>query len=283
MTEADGADRPFPAGSAETIEITVAVPADVPDGTEYVNAAAVSSRTYDPDLDNNEDTALATVLARADLQVVKSLSGALVAGEDATYTLDVRNNGPSLALGPLVVADDLPAGVTLVAITGDGWVCDDPADVAVGGTVSCTRDADLEPNTPAGQITLTVAIPAEQTADVVNTARVCVDENGEVDGLPAGVCTVVDPNLGNNTDVVTTDTDDAGRPVAGEAARARRRRARRGEQSTYRFIVGNAGPSVAQTDVDHHRPAAAGHLPGRQPERGHHTGRNLDVRHCPVR
>ncbi|MGB9373622.1 MAG: hypothetical protein WCA82_05620, partial [Jiangellales bacterium] len=198
MTDAGEADRPFPAGSAETIEITVAVPADVPDGTEYVNAAAVSFRTYDPDLDNNEDTALATVLARADLQVVKSLSGALVAGEDATYTLDVRNNGPSLALGPLVVADDLPAGVTLVAISGDGWVCDDPADVVVGGTVSCTRDADLEPNTPAGQITLTVAIPAEQTADVVNTARVCVDENGEVDGLPAGVCTVVDPNRGNN-------------------------------------------------------------------------------------
>ncbi len=249
MAEPNGSDRPFPDGSAETIEITVAVPADVPDGTQYVNAAAVSSRTYDPDLDNNEDEALATVQARADLQVVKSLSGAPVAGEDATYTLDVRNNGPSLALGPLVVADDLPAGATLVAITGDGWVCDDPADVLVGGTVTCTRDDDLAPNTPAGQITLTVAIPAEQTADVVNTARVCVDENGEADGLPDGVCIVVDPNLGNNSDVVTTtpttladlSLEKLREPADAELVA--------GEQSTYRFIAGNAGPSVAQPDL----------------------------------
>ena len=249
MTEADGADRPFTAGSSETIEVTVAVPAAVPDATEYVNTAAVSSRTYDPDLDNNDDEALATVRARADLQVEKALSGTLVAGEDATYTLDVRNNGPSLALGPLVVSDDLPAGTTLVGITGAGWVCDDPGDVPVGGTVTCTRDADLEPNTPAGQITLTVAIPAEQTADVVNTARVCVDENGEVDGLPAGVCTVVDPNLGNNTDVVTTEPTtlaDLSLEKLREPADAE---LVAGEQSTYRFIVGNAGPSVAQPDV----------------------------------
>ncbi len=249
MANPEGSERPFVAGTSEQIEITVAVPADVPDGTQYVNAAAVSSRTYDPDLGNNDDQVPATVQARADLQVEKALSGALVAGEDATYTLDVRNNGPSLALGPLVVSDDLPAGATLVAISGAGWVCDAPADVAVGGTATCTRDADLEPNTPAGQISVTVAIPAEQTADVVNTARVCVDSNGELDGLPAGVCVVVDPDLDNNTDEVTTtpttladlSLEKLREPADAELVA--------GEQSTYRFIVGNAGPSVAQADV----------------------------------
>ncbi len=46
--------------------------------------------------------------AFADLSIVKELTGHLTAGQDATWTLDVTNLGPSTSRGPITV-DGHPA------------------------------------------------------------------------------------------------------------------------------------------------------------------------------
>ena len=59
--------------------------------------------------------------AEADLRVVKKLSGELVAGRDATYTIDVDNLGPSVSRANIVVRDTLPPGSTFRSASGIGW------------------------------------------------------------------------------------------------------------------------------------------------------------------
>ena len=120
----------------------------------------VTARTFDPLLANNTDTDTATVTTSADLAIAKTHSGPVVAGQDATYTLDVTNHGPSVSIAPITVVDTLPAGSTFVSAAGTGWVCTPGT-----GTVSCTSSTDLAPGAAAPQIVVAVAIPSAQTGD----------------------------------------------------------------------------------------------------------------------
>src|SRR3990172_2142212 len=59
----------------------------------------------------------------ADLSITKTDSpDPVVAGAPLTYTLSVRNAGPSDAT-TVTVTDTLPGGVTNVSASGDGWTC----------------------------------------------------------------------------------------------------------------------------------------------------------------
>ena len=109
--------------SFPVITVTVSIPAGTAPGTVLSNTADVTARTYDPLLANNTDTDTATVTTAADLAIAKTHSGAVVAGQDATYTLDVTNLGPSVSVAPITVVDTLPAGSTFVSAAGVGWVC----------------------------------------------------------------------------------------------------------------------------------------------------------------
>ena len=110
----------FP-GTLPQITVPVTVPADTPDGTALTNTATVEARTFDPVPGNNTSTSPVTVDTEADIEVVKTLTGgALTAGSPAQYTLDVSNNGPSVAWKsptPIVVTDVLPAGLTSHGVT----------------------------------------------------------------------------------------------------------------------------------------------------------------------
>ena len=220
---ASGPNATFP-----PIVITMAVAPDVATGTTYDNTASVDARTFDPNLANNSDPATATVRTEADLRVVKKLSGELVAGRDATYTIDVDNLGPSVSRADIVVRDTLPPGSTYRSAAGQGWVCDHAS-----GVVTCTRDMDLVVGEAAGQITLVVGIPSSQTAEVVNVATVESTTTPEV-------------TTGNNTSTVTT-------PVTRRADLAIEKRHVgdfiAGARGTYEFQVVNKGPSDAAADV----------------------------------
>ncbi len=126
--------------SFPVITVTVNVPADVVEGTVLTNAVAVTDKTYDPVPSNNSDDDQATVDASADLAMDKQLSGPLVAGSSATYTLDVTNLGPSASRGQITVTDALPAGSTFESAAGDGWACSHSA-----GVVTCTRSGLVRP------------------------------------------------------------------------------------------------------------------------------------------
>ena len=99
---------------------------------------------------------------------MKLLTSPLIAGDDATYSLQVSNAGPSDAAPTLTVTDTLPGNEGFVSASGIGWACG-----FASGTVTCTRTTKLVAGASAGVITLTVSLAADVTPQtIVNTASV---------------------------------------------------------------------------------------------------------------
>ncbi len=210
------------------IVITVAVADDVASGTTYDNTGSVTAKTFDPNLTNNSDPATATVRAEADLTIVKKLSGQLVAGRDATYTLDVTNLGPSVSRADIVVRDTLPPGAEFLSAAGEGW--DDCTEAA--GVVTCTRSTDLAVGENAGQVTLKIGIPSAQADDVVNIARVSgTTPETTLDNNESRVTTPVTRSAD-----LTLEKSHVGDLIAGQTG-------------TYELQVANFGPSDAAANV----------------------------------
>lgn len=103
----------------------------------------------------------------ADLELGMVRGGALVGGQNATYTLTVKNNGPLVEAGPVTVVDSLPSGLTFVSGTGTGWSCS-----LSGQTVTCTRSGSIASGASAPSLVLTVAVAAGASGTVTNTATV---------------------------------------------------------------------------------------------------------------
>ena len=220
--------------SFPSITVTGQVPSDLASGTDITNKAVVSGKTYDPTPGNNTSTVTTQSTAKADLKIVKALTSSVVAGQNATYTLDVSNLGPSTSRHDITVTDVLPSGLTFVSAAGTGWTC-----AAPGGTVTCTRTADLPSGEAADQIVLTVKVAASRAAgSLSNTATV------------AG--TTPDPATTNNTStatgtVTTAATLSIAKTLQGTTPLVA------GANGTYEVVVGNNGPSdatgVVVTDV----------------------------------
>lgn len=154
--------------SAPMIAIDVNVtPQAIPGG---VNTSSVST-PGDSNPNNNTDTDPTTVTV-IDLAIDKSHDASFRPGPDPrnVYELAVTNPGSAATVGPTVVNDTLPAGLTYRSATGTGWSCN-----AVGQQVSCNRPAPLPGGASADPIELAVAAtlpPGQGSATVVNTATV---------------------------------------------------------------------------------------------------------------
>ena len=85
---------------------------------DVVNAATVTAEEF-PQGATDGDTN--TPDLRSDLVVEKSHTGAVLAGEDITYTVTARNDGPSDSVGLIVVKDTIPDPdhFTFVSSTND--------------------------------------------------------------------------------------------------------------------------------------------------------------------
>ena len=82
--------------AAEAFTLVAHLPSTVGDGTQICNTADISTTTNDPQTANNSAQACGTVTTRADLSVTQTSSTTGKAGKGtATFTLTVRNNGPS--------------------------------------------------------------------------------------------------------------------------------------------------------------------------------------------
>jgi uncharacterized repeat protein (TIGR01451 family) len=136
------------------------------------NTATVRGLQYDADAlgaipgGNNSGTALTTVNPKIDLTLTKNVSGAVDVGQNLTYTLVARNNGPSPATGVTVV-DQLPASVTFVSASSTQGSCSDAS-----GTVTCNI-GNLAKNATA-----TISLVGNTTVGgtIVNTASVSGNE-----------------------------------------------------------------------------------------------------------
>jgi uncharacterized repeat protein (TIGR01451 family) len=111
------------------------------------------------------DDAVTTVTASADLAVDKRLVGDLIVGRPGTYELEVTNHGPSAA-AQVVLVDTLPAGLSAVSASGDGWGCEVEAALVTCSLPSLASNA-------SSTVTGVVDVDASTLgADVVNVADV---------------------------------------------------------------------------------------------------------------
>lgn len=163
----------LPAGqSYPPLLLTVNVSADAPPG--MINTATVSGGGEVITTNNTALDFTATIQA-ADLVVSKSHVGHFVQGQTgAAFTLTVENDGPGDSEGLVLLNEILPAGLSLTAISGEGWTCDLQAQ-------TCSRSDALAPGAtyPPVQVAVTVA----EDAEGVLTNRVEVSGGGELNLL----------------------------------------------------------------------------------------------------
>ncbi len=186
------------------------------------NTASVTGNETETNTSNNSATEPTTVTPVVDVQVTKVDDVDPVnAGGVVTYTLLVRNNGPSTATG-VIVTDTLPAGVTYRSSSStQGSV------TSSNGVV--TANVGTLANGAQATILLAVDIDASTTGTITNTVTVTTNEP--------------DPDPENNTDdeettvnpvvdlaITKTDNVDSVMP---------------GDSFVYTLLVTNNGPSTA--------------------------------------
>ncbi|TXI31087.1 MAG: IPTL-CTERM sorting domain-containing protein [Ottowia sp.] len=134
----------------------------------------------------NEDTTTRRVDIATDLALAKAIDKPQIhAGDTATYTLTVTNNGP-LASNGAQVMDPLPAGLSFVS-SPDGCV-------AAGSNVSCAVGALAVNATKTFHVLVQLANPYTGNSPIINTAT--LDAPG-------------DTNPGNNTGTARTEVPGA--------------------------------------------------------------------------
>jgi len=115
----------------------------------------------------------------ADVQITKTDSpDPVVPGTTLTYTLVVRNNGPSVAAN-VVVRDPLPTGTAFASLTAPGLTCTTPAvgaagdvvcsvaTLAVGATTTVTLAVQVSPTLLDGAVITNAAAVRSDTPDLV--------------------------------------------------------------------------------------------------------------------
>jgi uncharacterized repeat protein (TIGR01451 family) len=158
------------------------------DNRNTVTSAAWPAPTGRPDPDVWFELEVAPVVNDADLSIEKSDSpDPVIAGTQLTYTLEVENDGPDIALD-VVVTDTLPAGVSFVSGTAG---CS-----AVAQVVTCSL-GDLDDG-DSRTITLTTLVAADLVHNA-GTSPVTITNTASVTGVAN------DPDLANNT--ASEDTD----------------------------------------------------------------------------
>lgn len=201
------------------------------EGQDIDNVAAVRSDTPDPDDSNNTATVNLAITAVADLALVKSGPASVAAGTPITWTIDVTNAGPSTAASVLI-ADTVPAGVTITSVTAPGGSCVPGAAGDPLNPTTCSFGS-LAPSAPALTLTIQASVNSGTTGVLHNEARVS--------------SAALDPNNDNNLGSADTAVEVIAEPTADLAVTLSADSATYKPSSTVRFrlTVVNSGPSDA--------------------------------------
>ncbi len=176
---------------------------------------------FDPNRPNDRDAAALNAGEVADLQVAKTASNEMPqVGERVSFTVTVRNNGPSPATN-VVVQDPLPPGLTFVAATPSEGTYDPATGRWEVGSIGVNESE-----------TLALTVEVTQPGTIVNTAV-------------RGGADQPDPNPNNDTGTATLIVPPA--PVADLSIvkTAAPDTMAVGEQITWTLAVANAGPDTA--------------------------------------
>jgi uncharacterized repeat protein (TIGR01451 family) len=166
----------------------------------------------------------------ADMSVTKTASpDAVEPGQNITYTITVKNNGPFDA-NDVTLTDQVPASTTFVSLSlPAGWTATTPAP---GGTGTVTATRTTLANGASAVFTLVVNVDADTPAasTIENTATVSASNTdlGEEDNAATAI-TDVSPSA----DLLLTKSDNAD-PVSP------------GDNITYTVALSNNGPMTAR-------------------------------------
>lgn len=216
-------------GASTSFSVTVS-PRTV--GNARPNTADVSflptAVLADPQLSNNSSTVLVDVLPSADLQLSKTANLPSVAvGQNLSYLLTARNNGPNTATNVTVV-DQLPAHVTVqsVSATGSG-VCQ--VNIPAVGQIQCVWPTMGSNTTQSVNLVVRANVAAQGTT-ITNTATVSADQ---IDTISANNSSAINTTVTQAVIDLILNKIDQQDPVPqfGEAV--------------YELRVVNLGPSVA--------------------------------------
>lgn len=194
---------------------------------ELRNTASIAPGSgVDPVLDDNVDTTVDLIEVESDLSVSKQGPAEAVAGLELTYRIEVRNQGPSDALGMRVV-DPLPA-----ALQNARWTCSasSGSSCPASGTGPLDLTADLRVDGSLS-IDLTVRISSAYIGPLTNTVSL-VNEPGAIDPNPQDNTASWTTEVIAVADVAVSKSNGVGSVVAGQSY-------------VWDIAVGNAGPSDA--------------------------------------
>ena len=197
------------------ITLTVNVAFNAP--ATVINRAAVSSDGAVNSV-NATSTDATTILPPPVLSIAKTHSGNFVQGQTgAVYTVTVSNTGTTPTIGTVAVVENPPAGLSVTAMSGAGWMC------APGG---CVRSDTLAGGASYPPITVTVNVAANASSPQVNQVSVsgCCSAAAEASAtdsttIVSGTCLIVLSPTGATLPATGTSTaaacPNASQPACG--------------------------------------------------------------------
>ena len=213
----------------DTFTIVVHIDPGYTDGGTLTNTASIATNaTSDPDHTNDSSTSTTTVNRSADLKVTKTAApDPATAGTDETFTVTVKNLGPSINAG-YTVTDAVPAGTTFVSASAG---C-----AFASGTVTCTSAGLANGGTDTYTVVVHISSNYANGTSLSNTASI-------------GSSATSDPNPGNNSDTATATVNRAADLADLKVAEPNPVIA--GNTLTYKVTVTNNGPSDAESVTLH--------------------------------
>ena len=199
----------IPSGQQRQVTITVSINVGAP--STVTNTATVDSDTDDPDPTDNSSTSSVSVAESADLNLTKTANTANAApGDTITYTLTVRNDGPSTSRD-VTLSDSIPAGLTFVSSAPGSPTCTesggtlscDLGDIPSGGTRTVTVTATVDPvdTPPDHQHHLRIErVQSDLTLDAGETDSLDVDCPSGMFATDASVLILNNNGVGGNPD-----------------------------------------------------------------------------------
>ncbi len=211
--------RALPADTQLAITVTGVARLTGATGVTAANTVSVTSPTNDPDAANNSATVTVPIRPVANILVTKTTDSRYHdLGEVGRFRIRVGNHGPSRLAANVVVRDEVPAGLEIVAV---------PDNCTVAGQLVTCRWATIEMEHPQF-----VEIQVRGTAI------------GAYPNVATGTSDATDTAMITNADdavflVGRADLTIAKRVASGEVTV--------GEIATFEITVTNRGPSAART------------------------------------
>ncbi|WP_158607197.1 T9SS type A sorting domain-containing protein [Pontibacter oryzae] len=175
-------------------------------GRLFLGGEKTSQDQHDPNLSNDKAIALIEVAPVAELEVTNTVAaGPYYTGQNTTFTVKVKNNGPDAATG-VKIQDKLPAGLEFVSYTSTAGTYDAATGIWTLGTNVLPGGANAQ--------SLILTVKPTSTANYITTAS--VSTAGEYDGNTANNSQSASVQASAAADITVSSTIVSGPYYIGE-------------------------------------------------------------------